>query len=72
MFLFCLVVPHLQLLARRFLLRSLCALLEGVPFLDALLADVDRYKGVQDRARVGDRLGFQPGFDVPVISSIAW
>ena len=45
-FLFCLVVPCLQLLARGFLLCSLDALLEGVPFLDALLADVDRYKGV--------------------------
>ena len=45
-FLFRLVVPRLQLLARGFLLCSLDALLEGVPFLDALLADVDRYKGV--------------------------
>jgi len=43
---FCLVVPRLQLLARGVLLCSLDALLEGVPFLDALLADVDRYKGV--------------------------
>ena len=45
-FLCCLVVRCLELLARGCLLWSLDALLEGVPFLDAVLADVDRYNGV--------------------------
>ena len=46
MLLFRFIVPRLQLLGCEFLLCSFDALLEGVSFLDALLADVDRYKGV--------------------------
>lgn len=61
MLLFRFIVPRLQLLGCEFLLCSFDALLEGVPFLDALLADVDWHKGVQDCARVGDCLGFQTG-----------